>query len=48
MDAYATTAFAMGSAAREWVEEQDELEAFAVTSSGTVWRTSGFHRYVPS
>ncbi|MBB5776019.1 thiamine biosynthesis lipoprotein ApbE [Nonomuraea jabiensis] len=48
VDAYATAAFAMGSAARGWVEEQDELEAFAVTSSGTVWRTSGFHRYVPS
>ncbi|MGW6497970.1 FAD:protein FMN transferase [Nonomuraea angiospora] len=42
VDAYATAAFAMGSAAREWVEEQDELEAFAVTSSGAVWHTSGF------
>ncbi|MFI6741595.1 hypothetical protein ACIBI9_52520 [Nonomuraea sp. NPDC050451] len=48
MDAYATAAFAMGSAAWAWVEEQDELGAFAVTSSGTVWRTSGFHRHVPS
>ncbi|MEU7882337.1 FAD:protein FMN transferase [Microbispora bryophytorum] len=41
-DAYATGAFAMGGAAREWVEELDGYEAFAVTSTGATWRTSGF------
>lgn len=41
-DAYATSALAMGGAAREWVEGLDGYEAFAVTSSGATWRTSGF------
>lgn len=45
VDAYATAAFAMGGAAREWVEDTDGLEALAVTPSGDGWRTSGFHRY---
>ncbi|GAB3140016.1 FAD:protein FMN transferase [Microbispora hainanensis] len=40
-DAYATGALAMGGAAREWVEELDGYEAFAVTATGTTWRTSG-------
>ncbi|MEV0348036.1 FAD:protein FMN transferase [Nonomuraea sp. NPDC050680] len=42
VDAFATAAFAMGDAARDWVEETDDLEAFAVTASGGTWRTSGF------
>lgn len=41
-DAYATAAFAMGPAAREWVESLDGYEAFAVLPSGEVWRTGGF------
>ncbi len=41
-DAYATAAFAMGDAAREWVEQFDGLEAFAVTASGATWRTARF------
>ncbi|GAA0369119.1 FAD:protein FMN transferase [Microbispora corallina] len=41
-DACATAAFAMGDRARDWVEELDGLEAFAVTASGQTWRTSGF------
>lgn len=41
-DAYATAAFAMGGAAREWVEGLDGMEAFAVTSDGGTWRTPGF------
>jgi len=41
-DAYATAAFAMGPAAREWVESLAGYEAFAITPSGSVWRTSGF------
>ncbi|MGI5156312.1 FAD:protein FMN transferase [Microbispora sp. CA-102843] len=40
-DAYATAAFAMGGAAREWVEGLDGYEAFAVTAAGATWRTSG-------
>ncbi|MEV6148730.1 FAD:protein FMN transferase [Nonomuraea sp. NPDC052129] len=42
VDAFATAAFAMGDAARDWVEETDDLEAFAVTASGDTWRTRGF------
>ncbi|GII57459.1 FAD:protein FMN transferase [Planotetraspora thailandica] len=44
-DAYATAAFAMGDAARDWVEALDGYEAFAVTSSGRIWHTSGFPRF---
>ena len=47
-DAYATAAFAMGAAAREWVESLDGYEAFAVTSGGQVWQTSGFRAYQAS
>jgi thiamine biosynthesis lipoprotein len=47
-DAYATAAFAMGPAAREWVESLDGYEAFAVTPSGQVWQTSGFRAYLAS
>ena len=42
IDAYATAAFAMGGAARKWVERLDGVEAFAVTASGGTWCTSGF------
>jgi FAD:protein FMN transferase len=45
-DAYATAAFAMGPAARNWVESLDGYEAFAVTPSGEVWQTSGFGAYL--
>ena len=41
-DAYATAAFAMGPAARDWVESLDGYEAFAVTPGGQTWHTSGF------
>jgi len=41
-DAYATAAFAMGPAARDWVESLDGYEAFAVTPGGETWQTSGF------
>ncbi|WP_208801812.1 FAD:protein FMN transferase [Microbispora triticiradicis] len=41
-DAYATSAFAMGAAARDWVEGLHGYEAFAVTATGATWRTSGF------
>jgi FAD:protein FMN transferase len=44
-DAYATAAFAMGPAAREWVESLDGYEAFAVTPGGETWQTSGFGAY---
>jgi FAD:protein FMN transferase len=44
-DAYATAAFAMGSAARRWVEGLDGYEAFAITAAGTTWQTSGFGAY---
>ncbi len=45
-DAYATAAFAMGAAARDWVEDLDGYEAFAVTPGGQVWHTSGFRAYL--
>jgi thiamine biosynthesis lipoprotein len=45
-DAYATAAFAMGSAARDWVESLDGYEAFAITARGTDWQTSGFRAYL--
>jgi len=45
-DAYATAAFAMGSAARDWVEGLDGYEAFGITAAGVTWQTSGFGRYL--
>jgi len=45
-DAYATAAFAMGPAGRDWVESLDGFEAFAVTSGGETWQTSGFGAYL--
>ncbi len=45
-DAYATAAFAMGAAARDWVESLDGYEAFAITARGTDWQTSGFRAYL--
>lgn len=41
VDAYATAAFAMGAAAREWIESLDEVEAFAVTDDASTWCSSG-------
>jgi len=45
-DAYATAAFAMGSAARDWAESLDGYEAFAITAAGAIWQTSGFGAYL--
>lgn len=45
-DAYATAAFAMGPAARDWVESLDGYEAFAITPGGESWQTSGFQAYL--
>ena len=45
-DAYATAAFAMGSAARDWVESLDGYEALAITAAGMTWQTSGFGAYL--
>jgi FAD:protein FMN transferase len=45
-DAYATAAFAMGAAARDWTEGLDGYEAFAITAAGATWQTSGFGRYL--
>lgn len=42
VDAYATAAFAMGNAARDWVERMAGCDAFAVTRHGRCWWTSGF------
>ena len=41
-DAYATAAYAMGDAARDWVRSLPGFEALAVTLDGGTWRTSGF------
>ncbi|TDT98603.1 thiamine biosynthesis lipoprotein [Streptomyces sp. 846.5] len=46
-DIAATTAFAMGSAGRDWLEAQPGLEGFAVTAEGRAWWTPGFSAYVP-
>jgi thiamine biosynthesis lipoprotein len=40
-DAYATAAFVMGDAARDWIEELPGHEAHAVTADGRTWTTSG-------
>ena len=45
-DAYATAAFAMGSAARDWAESLDGYEAFAITAADAIWQTSGFGAYL--
>jgi FAD:protein FMN transferase len=45
-DAFATAAFAMGSAARDWVESLDGYEGFAITATGARWQTSGFGAYL--
>jgi thiamine biosynthesis lipoprotein len=47
-DAYATAAFAMGTAARDWVESLDGYQAFAITADGGTWQTSGFRSYLDS
>jgi thiamine biosynthesis lipoprotein len=41
VDAYATAAFAMGDAARSWVEGLEGVEAFTVMSDGGTWYTDG-------
>jgi FAD:protein FMN transferase len=46
-DAYATAAFAMGPAAREWVEHRGGYEALGIAPDGTRWQTSGFSAYTP-
>jgi thiamine biosynthesis lipoprotein len=45
-DAYATAAFAMGAAARDWTAALDGYEAFALTPDGGSWQTPGFGRYL--
>ncbi len=47
-DAYATAAFAMGPAAREWAEHLDGYEALGIAPDGTAWQTSGFSAYTPA
>ncbi|WP_245687302.1 FAD:protein FMN transferase [Streptacidiphilus griseoplanus] len=44
-DAWATAGYAMGDAARDWLEELPDTEAFAVTSDGGLWHTTGFARH---
>ena len=44
-DAYATAAFAMGAAARDWVESLDGYEALGILPDGAAWQTSGFAAY---
>ncbi|GAA1663636.1 FAD:protein FMN transferase [Nonomuraea maheshkhaliensis] len=45
VDAFATAAYAMGDDARDWIEECEDLEAFAVTTGGHTWQTTGFAAY---
>jgi thiamine biosynthesis lipoprotein len=44
-DAFATAAYAMGDAARSWLEEQPDAEGLATTATGATWQTSGFARW---
>jgi thiamine biosynthesis lipoprotein len=41
-DGLATAGFAMGAAARHWLERQHGVEALGVDADGSLWRTSGF------
>jgi FAD:protein FMN transferase len=47
-DAYATAAFAMGAAARDWVESLDGFEALGILPNGAAWQTSDFAAYTAS
>jgi thiamine biosynthesis lipoprotein len=47
-DAWATAAFVKGPAARDWLEELPEAEAFAITTDSRTWSTSGWGRYTAS
>jgi FAD:protein FMN transferase len=42
VDAFATAAFAMGDAARAWLEHVYGYEGFAVAADGSTWQTSRF------
>ncbi|MDQ3734117.1 MAG: FAD:protein FMN transferase [Actinomycetota bacterium] len=42
VDAYATAGYAMGPASRQWLEELEGYEAFAVAEDGSAWATAGF------
>ncbi|MGP3926418.1 FAD:protein FMN transferase [Streptomyces sp. 8N616] len=44
-DAWATAAFARGSAARDWLEELPGVEAVAVGLDGSTWCTAGFLQF---
>jgi thiamine biosynthesis lipoprotein len=48
VDAYATAAFAMGDAARDWIEALPGHEAYAVTADGRTWATSGLRPDAPA
>jgi thiamine biosynthesis lipoprotein len=46
-DAYATAAFAMGpTRARDWIESLPGYEAYAITSGGDTWQTTGFAPHI--
>jgi thiamine biosynthesis lipoprotein len=45
-DAWATAAFAMGDAARDWLEGMPDVEGLAVTRDGATWSTAGFADFV--
>jgi FAD:protein FMN transferase len=45
-DAYATAAFAMDGAARDWAESLDGYEAYAIAPDGSTWQTTGFAGYI--
>ncbi|WP_034091348.1 FAD:protein FMN transferase [Streptacidiphilus albus] len=45
VDIAATTAFALGARARDWLEGRPGLEGFAVLDDGRAWWTPGFGAY---
>lgn len=47
VDGLATAAFAMGEAARTWVDVRQGIEAYAVGADGRSWWTPGFTAHCP-
>jgi thiamine biosynthesis lipoprotein len=46
VDIAATTAFALGPAARDWIEDRPHLAAFAVLDGGRMWTSRRMQDYV--
>jgi len=47
-DAYATAAFAMGDACRDWLPSLRDHEAYVIGRSGRAWWTAGMAEFAPA